>query len=88
MHYAITLPSPSHFLYLACSFSLCGLCLAQHPQSLRVQIDLGDQVINMWVAHVWLHFVSWFVYCVQRSTHFCALDFFVHFVHFYAISGR
>lgn len=42
--------SLSHCLPL--SFSLCGLCLFQHPQSLRAQIDIGDLVINMWVVVV------------------------------------
>ena len=44
----------SHFLVASLcpspTFSLCGLCLAQRPQSLRAQIDIGDLVINMWVV--------------------------------------
>lgn len=51
-------PSLTFSISHTLSLSLCGLCLSQHPQSLRAQIDIGDLVINMWVLDEWLCFVS------------------------------
>lgn len=60
-----------HYSSLSLTFSRCGLCLAQHPQSLRAQIDIGDLVINMWVVGVWLCFVS---LCVSVCVHAVECD--------------
>ncbi len=61
--------SLSHSLAFSISLplSLCGLCLAQHPQSLRAQIDIGDLVINMWVVDVC--FVLWVCVSVSMRVH-------------------
>ncbi len=66
----------SRFLSLSCSFSLCGLCLAQHPQSLRAQIDIGDLVINMWDVNVCVYvcFCESVSVCVCVCVHALAME--------------